>query len=51
MEYYQTDKIYKGLLVEFPDHREELDKNRDSRKYLMDFMVERLNEECEDYNG
>lgn len=51
MEYYQTDNIYKGLLVEFPDHREKLDKNRDSRKYLIDFLVERLNEECEDYNG
>ncbi len=45
LEEYPTEKLYLGLCEEFPEEKEELKEIRDDRDALIDFIMDKIDEE------
>lgn len=45
LEEYPTEKLYLGLCEEFPEEKEELKEIRDDRDALIDFILDKIDEE------
>ncbi|MUG09444.1 hypothetical protein [Commensalibacter melissae] len=45
LEEYPTEKLYLGLCEEFPEEKEELKEIQDDRDALIDFIMDKIDEE------